>query len=146
MLNYVKAIDSNNNKTMNAYLTQLQQICQAQNQQFLAVLKRSLEKYTSQEEIVEIIAIMDKYFHLKEILDEANLIYLIEKFSEQKNQSEFVSRFEAMLAALNELNKVEDALLIPVLSHTDAMGSVLRQKLEDVIGPIRSNIETLVNH
>ncbi|MDH5229721.1 MAG: hypothetical protein OEZ58_04660 [Gammaproteobacteria bacterium] len=146
LLNYVEAIDSSNNETMNAYLAQLQRICQAQGQQFLAVLKRSLEKYTSQEEIVEIIAIMDKYFHLKEILDEANLIYLIEKFSEQKNQPEFVSRFEAMLAALNELNKVEDALLIPVLSHTDAMGSVLRQKLEDVIGPIRSNIETLVNH
>jgi len=48
-----------------------------------------------------------------------------------------------LLPPLLMLARCDEAIVIPVFSQTDAVGSVMRRRLEPVLGPVRTALESL---
>ena len=142
----------------NPYARQLKRLLSAAGQAYLQTLDKAVAKLVNQDMTVALLQGMENYFEavgaqgdrsqsgLREMDDvAASVRQRLQADDDQAlNQClaelpELSSGIEAMLC----LSMVGEAIVNPIFSQTDAMGSVMRKKLEPVTQPLRAFITRL---
>ena len=131
----------------------------AQGQTFLETVRRVLKKPSNQDVVVSLLHAISAYsstIHpagargndIKEILGTAGKIVAEQDVDERKHNGirrlmalvpEYSGKVEAMLA----MSMIDEPVVNPVFSRTDAVGSVMRKKLKPVFDPILGLIDIL---
>lgn len=141
----------------NVFARQLTRLLSAPGQLYLQTLDKAFAKLANQDMTVSLLGAVENYFACiltqeyrgirepDEIQDrvaqrmtnaqEAELRVLIAALPDSTTQ----------IAAMLSLSMVGEALANPVFSQTDAMGSVMRKKLEPIVVPIRQHITCLLS-
>jgi len=108
-------------------LSKLGHLLSAQGQNYLSILNTALNKFSDQESIIALFQVMQIYFQL----EESKSINIPSQFADMMNSLEFLST-------------IHETQLNETLSHTNAVGTVLRKQLRPVCQPILHHIEKLM--
>ncbi|HEY5602654.1 MAG TPA: sulfur reduction protein DsrS [Gammaproteobacteria bacterium] len=140
----------------NPYAKLLMQLLSAQGQVYLSTISRTLDKLSDQHVVVLFLKAIQNYFRdvcivpdpryrtfdaiaaaVDEVLNNngnTGLKTLLENFPE----------YHDSVYAMLSLACVCEALVDPIFSQTDAVGSVMRKRLQSVTQPIAENIQRLM--
>jgi hypothetical protein len=141
------------------HAVQLCRLLGAQGQTFLGTVRRVLKKPSNQDVVVSLLHAISAYFStirpagarasdINEILAAAGKMVADPDGDERKHSSirplmalvpEYSGKVEAMLA----MSMIDEPVVNPVFSLTDAVGSVMRKKLKPVSDPILGLIDIL---
>ena len=124
----------------------LKQVFSAQGQTFLSVSEEILRKPANQEVVSELIDAMSTYFQsalpgdwkeqdIESIKNNTDLV-MEEGVGLVADVLQVLPKHHDEIHALITLAQITDAVTIPVFSRTDAVGTVMRKKLEPVTTPI----------
>lgn len=146
----------------NPYARQLARLLSAPGQSYLRTLDKAFARLSNQDMTVSLLKAVENYFdpffeplllerfrgvretmeiqrHVDQRMDktksdETELLQMIEQLPQCVSQ----------IAAMLSLSMVEESIVNPVFAQTDAMGSVMRKKLDPVVAPIRQYIGQLL--
>jgi hypothetical protein len=130
-------------------------LCQTlspQGQAFLQTTELVLNKPNDQEAVAEILNAIGKYFNkFENNLPNWRDIQALSNYAEQYHQEhQEVQRLLVLdpsllpqLKAIFNLSMINETLVDPIFGMTDAIGSVMRKKIEPVVTPIIENIQLL---
>lgn len=128
------------------------QILSSQGQAFLQITEVVLKKPNDQEAVAEILNAIGRYFNAFENnhsnwRDMQSLNDHTEKYHQDNQELQSLVALEPsllpQLKAIFNLSMIDETLVDPIFGMTDAIGSVMRKKIEPVITPIIENIELL---
>ncbi len=134
----------------------LRRLLSAPGQAFLEVLGRALERPGNQDVVVSLVECIHDYFHPLAPPElprdpDALRVQAETRAAGAGAEAELVARLRAaepgvasLLPALFLLAAVGEPLVAPVFARTDAIGSVMRRKLEPVLGPVQDAIRALL--
>jgi len=126
-------------ETDNIYSHQLLRLCSQQGQQFINILERIIAGIADQDAAISLISAITAYF--SDIRSERNTTNLaFKEFQESMNDNQEL--LEKQLA-IYHLSLLEENNLNHILSRTNAVGTVLRRKLEPITTPILQHLATL---
>ena len=134
----------------NPFACQYQRICSASGQAFLKTVLKVMEKPANQDVVTLLLDVVDDYLRtlrpagdpdmtLEELTqqageaDEPQLLSVIQQLPEREQE----------LRTLYLLSGLGYAVVRPVFSKTDAIGSLMRRKLEPVFAELRLKLESL---
>ncbi len=135
---------------------QFQRLLDAPGQAFLATVNRVMQKPPNQDVVIALLNAIHNYFSpLKLLPEKEDDILLIMKTAseliEKKSNASLVAVLEAlpesanMLHALLVLSAINERVANPVFSRSDAIGTLMRKKLEPVFEPLRQQIKLLTS-
>lgn len=136
----------------NPFAGQFLRICSPAGQRFLATVLRVLEKPANQDVVTLLLDVLRDYLGPLRPAGDPDLD--IETLAEAVRLSddplliaclEAAPEREAELRSLYLLSGVGYGIVRPVFSKTDAIGSLMRKKLEPVIEPLRGYVAALVD-
>jgi hypothetical protein len=140
----------------NAYARQLQRLLSAPGQAYLKTLEQALAKLVNQDMTVMLLQGMQEYFKAMASETHAGLREMedVSAKAQQRIQADDDKALCQCVAELPELaepiramlclSMVGETIINPIFSQTDAMGSVMRKKLEPVTRPVREYIALLL--
>ena len=104
---------------------------------------KALDGFSDQDSIVLLYEAMSHYYSgyapgLKSIENDSD-----ETFSDQASSDQTM---RPVISALLALSKIDQNELIPVLAHSNAVGSLLRRKLAAVIEPVKNHLYILTHY
>ncbi|GMR08917.1 MAG: hypothetical protein BMS9Abin26_1927 [Gammaproteobacteria bacterium] len=123
-------------------------------QSFLHTVQQVIKRPASQEAVVALFDIIGQYFRVaspedifsREVMD---LISQADAYCHQENDLAAIVQAVPQLAsecrAMAVLGQVNEQVVLPVFACTDAMGSVMRKKLEPITGPLRKELNSLLS-
>ncbi|MCG6873213.1 MAG: sulfur reduction protein DsrS [Gammaproteobacteria bacterium] len=140
--------------THNALASLLHRLLLAPGQALVACALDCLRKPTDQDTVVELLNALAAWFAPARIGDppcrEIAVIAREARAASDALQAELLRPFaiapeelRALLAPLLLLARCDEQIVIPVFSQTDAVGSVMRKRLEPVLGPVRAALQQL---
>jgi hypothetical protein len=145
-------------KIGNPYAVQFCRLLGREGQRFLDVVANVLDKPANQDVVVSLLHALAAYFHsirrndterqtMDAILAAADEM-LVSGCVPGHALGELLSRVPGMereVHAMLVLSMVDEPLVNPIFSRTDAIGTVMRRKLMPVSGPLRHYIDRLRN-
>jgi hypothetical protein len=142
--------------TGNPYAVQICRLLSAEGQGFLGTVETVLEKPSNQDVVVELLQAISAYFGTlrmdKHRYDDMEAILRgidkeLEAYHERGSALGDVlatlPELEQQLRAMLVLSNVDEPLVNPIFSRTDAIGSVMRKKLKPVSEPLQEQINIL---
>ncbi len=137
----------------NAFATQLLRVCSPAGQSFLVTALRVMEKPANQDVVTLLLDILRDYFAPLRPAGDPDLEWdaLVKTSNEciepdlQKALLEMPER-EVELRTLYRLSGVGYGIVRPVFSKTDAIGSLMRKKLQPVFEPLQESLRSLVDN
>jgi hypothetical protein len=151
----LQSLGDKNNKLASFTLSLLQQ----QGQAWLKTVEQVLKKPANQDVVVALFEAIEMYFKavrpvsqkhrdIKQIIDEMAVVCdcksnseLSVEIEELKNAIPDISR---LLNSIFVLSCVGEQLVAPVFALTDAVGTVMRRKLEPISKPVSENLNILL--
>ena len=140
----------------NPFARQLCRVLSGRGQAFLQTAETVLRKPNNQDVVVAALNAIAAYFRdvhpeggedreLERILEEAEALELAEPEQDEALQAvrERVPEQDAALRAMLVLSRVGEALVAPIFARSDAIGTVMRRKIEPVTTPILERIARL---
>lgn len=140
----------------NPYATQLCRLLSAEGQSFLATVETVLQKPSNQDVIVELFLAIDSYFDslhmdthkcedMNEILQSVDEALAACRGGQDAlgDVLSAIPELDQQVRAMLVLSNVDEALVNPIFSRTDAIGSVMRKKLLPVSKPLQEQINIL---
>ncbi len=134
-------------------VTLMRQVLDAPAQTFLRVALEAMRKPRDQETVIALFNAIGRYFRPCEQVPrqdtiEAQVAAVDAALADGDNETlaQFQARYPAhggMLRAAMIIGGLSDRMLSPILSRTDAMGSVMRRKLEPVMTPVSEQLQVL---
>ncbi len=145
------AILSNNG---NPFARQLQRLLDAPGQSFLATINTVMKKPGNQDVVIALLNSINNYFSDSNCIlkneDQIQVIMeTVTQHVDNKMNAELASVIEAlpeagdMLYAMLVLSAISEQLVNPIFSRSDAIGTLMRKKLEPVFMPILQQIKIL---
>ena len=131
-------ISNNLSNCKNVYSQQLLRLSSQQGQHFIKTLEKIISNISDQDSAILFIAAITNYF--SDIRNERNSDDLA--FDEFKNTAKNNNELNK-LESLYQLSLCEESDLNHILSRTNAVGTVLRRKLEPITAPILKYIAIL---
>ena len=127
------------------------QILSSKGQAFLQTTEIVLNKPNDQEAVAEILNAIGQYFKFENNYSNWRDIQALSDYAEQYHQDhQAIQRLLALdqsllpqLKAIFNLSMINETLVDPIFGMTDAIGSVMRKKIEPVVTPIIENIKLL---
>ncbi|MBC8212655.1 MAG: hypothetical protein H8E21_16480 [Gammaproteobacteria bacterium] len=140
----------------NVYAIQLLRYLSEPGQGFLRTIIRVLEKAASQDTIVSLFQALSNYNRLLPLAsvkqrDIKNAEQLVTVWISGKQDEQLVSCLEAcaqysdQIRAMLVISQLDEVTLFPIFGLTDALGTVMRKKLEPVTGPLLQHIRQLLH-
>ena len=140
----------------NPYAEKLLQLFSAEGQAFLSTVNKAMEKLSDQYVVVLFLAAIQNFF--RDINPVTGAKYrsfeeihttVEQAFNDQTNGklreiSDTAPHLREALASMLALSEVCESLVDPIFSQTDAVGSVMRKRLQPVTQPIDEHIQRLV--
>lgn len=123
----------------NVYSQQLLRLSSQEGQHFINILERIISGIADQDAAISFIAAITAYF--SEIRKESMTDSLA--FDEFKNSRKNDQDLLAKQSAIYHLSLLEENNLNDILSRTNAVGTVLRRKLEPITSPILEHLKIL---
>jgi hypothetical protein len=140
----------------NPYAIQLCRLLSAEGQGFLATVEAVLKKPANQDVIVELLQAISTYFgtlgmdalkyeDMGEIVQNADtaLAACLVRKDALGDVLSAIPELEQQVRAMLVLSNVDEPLVNPIFSRTDAIGSVMRKKLKPVSEPLQEQIDIL---
>ena len=138
----------------NRYASMLRKVYTPAGQAFVKTARRVMEKPANQDVVVVLLDVVRDYFARLRPQGDPNLT-LQELLAERQNDTgedatglgallQATQGLEAELEALRVLSGLGYGVVRPVLSKTDAIGSLMRRKLEPVLAPIAERLSRLL--
>ena len=139
----------------NCYARQLRRLLSAAGQAYLQTLDKAFAKLVNQDMTVALLQGMEIYFRdicsderrgLREMDEVAATAQQRLQAAEEQALLQCMTALPALadsIEAMLCLSMVGEAVINPIFSQTDAMGSVMRRKLEPVTRPVRGYIARL---
>jgi hypothetical protein len=140
----------------NPYAKLLLQLLSAEGQAYVSTLDKAMDKLNDQHVVVLFLKAIENYFQDVCIDQSARfrsfdeIVAAVNRASNDASNSElqllmqnYPEYRESLLAMLN-LACVCESLVDPIFSQTDAVGSVMRKRLQPVTQPITENIRCLM--
>ena len=143
---------------------QARQLCRlmsAQGQTFLGTIRTVLKKPSNQDVIVSLLHAVSAYFDTVRPAGERNddideIIRTAESMSMPDAKGELhatgfrrlieaVPEHSDMVKAMLAMSMLDEPVVNPIFSRTDAVGSVMRKKLKPVSGPVQGLIDILTS-
>ncbi len=139
---------ANENNTM---ATSLLRTFSSEGQSFLDTVAMILRKPSNQEAVCALMNAVGSYFSNKRVSSpgEQDINALLERASSSCNEGEAAEiistlpELQAEVIAYLALASITDDICTPVFARTDAIGTVMRKKLEPVTTPIFQQLEIL---
>jgi hypothetical protein len=145
-------------KTGNPFAVQLCRLLGSEGQRFLEAVEEVLEKPSNQDVVVSLLHAIAAYFHsirtndtgyqtMDEVLAAADKL-MTSGAVPGNTLGELlavVPGMEREVHAMLVLSMVDEPLVNPIFSRTDAIGTVMRRKLKPVSEPLQQYIDTLRN-
>ena len=134
----------------NPFARQYQRVCSATGQAFLATVLKVMDKPANQDVVTLLLDVVRDY--LVELRPTGDPDMTLEELVQQAAQADQETLLEVVgalpareseLRALYLLSGLGYGLVRPVFSKTDAIGSLMRRKLEPVFGPLRDQLALL---
>ena len=138
----------------NPFARKLDQALSPSGQTFMHVAQRALSKIANQDAAVELLDAIGNHFrHGADATDRDTTIVTILARAGQALATPTDPNLAAVVASVPEqyerlrallaLGLLNEYTIAPILGHTDAIGSVMRTRLEPVIAPVRDWFATL---
>ncbi len=138
----------------NPVARQLQRLLDAPGQAFLTTVNAVLKKPSNQDVVIAMLNAIHNYFSPIKLLPEKvdDILDIMETASElitQKSDSSLLAVLNTLpesrdiLYALLVLSAISERIVNPVFSRSDAIGTLMRKKLEPVFEPVFSQIKQL---
>lgn len=138
----------------NPVARQLQRLLDAPGQAFLSTVNTVLKKPSNQDVVIALLNAMHHYFSPLKVLPEkaGDILLIMENVSElmaRKSDASLLAVLDALpessdiLHALFVLSAISERIVNPVFSRSDAIGTLMRKKLEPVFDPIFRQIKQL---
>ncbi len=138
----------------NPVARQLQRLLDAPGQAFLSTVNSVLKKPANQDVVIALLNVIHGYFSPLKLLSkkEDDILLIMKTASElikKKSSTSLVEVLDAlpessnMLYALLVLSAISEQVVNPVFSRSDAIGTLMRRKLEPVFEPLRQQIKLL---
>lgn len=137
-------------ETGNPFARQYQRICSVPGQAFLATVLKVMEKPANQDVVTLLLDVVRDYLQTLRPAGDPDMT--LEELTQQAGaakEPQFMSVIQALpgreqeLRTLYLLSGVGYAVVRPVFSKTDAIGSLMRRKLEPVFAELRLKLESL---
>ena len=131
----------------NAFAHQYQRVCSASGQAFLSTVLKVMEKPANQDVVTLLLDVVRDY--LAELRPGGDPDMTLEELAAQAEAPPLLETIQALpgreseLRALHLLSGLGYGLVRPVFSKTDAIGSLMRRKLEPVFSRLREQLELL---
>ncbi len=142
----------------NPYAIQICRLLSAEGQGFLATAARVLSKPSNQDVVVELLLAIADYFEslrmdtrkhedMEEILQYAEEVLATcrERGNALGDVLSAIPELKQQVCAMLVLSNVDEPLVNPIFSRSDAIGSVMRKKLKPVSEPLHEQINILRN-
>ncbi len=143
-------------KTGNPFAVQFCRLLGREGQSFLAAVENVLDKPANQDVVVSLLQALAAYFHTirrndteRQTMDDIRAAadeLLVSGSVPGHALAELLSRVPGMereVHAMLVLSMVDEPLVNPIFSRTDAIGTVMRRKLSPVSGPLQHYIDRL---
>lgn len=134
----------------NPFGVQYQRVCQPSGQAFLSTVLKVMEKPANQDVVTLLLEALRHYLaSLRPEGDPDMTLAELEAQVEKADQPALRTAIEALPSRETELRNlyllsgVGYGIVRPVFSKTDAIGSLMRKKLEPVFSPLRRHLENL---
>lgn len=139
----------------NTYAILLTKVCSSEGQAFLSTVSRVMEKPANQEVVSMLLEVLRNYFSplrpegdpdqtLEALIVEAETLLHGPAANPDMEACITVTQgLEEELKALQILSGLGYGVIRPVLGRTDAIGSLMRRKLEPVFAPLRELVQVL---
>jgi len=128
-----------NTNTNNVYHHQLARLYSQQGQHFINTLERIITGFSDQDSAILFFTAITAYF--SEIRQEKNSVN--EAFAEIQKRNSDNTGLMQKYHAIHRLSLIEESNLNEILSHTNAVGTVLRRKLEPLTHSIQEDLAVL---
>lgn len=135
----------------NVFASQLLKICSPEGQRFLSTVLQVMEKPANQDVVTVLLDILRDYFSPLRPSGDPDLdLEALAEQARQSNNLQLVDSLKALPArektirSLYLLSGVGYGIVRPVFSKSDAIGSLMRKKLEPVFDPLREVINDLI--
>jgi len=136
----------------NALAGLLQRVLDAAGQTFLATCEHVLKKPSDQDAVVALLNALSGYFSVarqrpEPCMDVGEILMAAKRMLETDMASQAVLSvlpgLRPELLALAALAHMDEAIVTPVFARSSAVGSLMRRKIEPVIGPVLEQIAIL---
>jgi hypothetical protein len=140
----------------NVYAGKLLQLLSAEGQMYLATLAKAMDKLSDQQIVVLFLKAIQNYFQdvsivldprfrsFEEVATVVNQAVDDPVNSQLENLLQVLPECRESVQAMLYLACVCESLVDPIFSQTDAVGSVMRKRLQSVTLPIADNIQRLM--
>ncbi|WP_455221428.1 hypothetical protein [Kaarinaea lacus] len=140
----------------NTYAQMLLKLLSAEGQVYLATVNRAMEKLSDQHVVVFFLKAIQNYFKnieidsnpkfrsFDEIADVVNRVIEDSTNTQLTNLQTVFPECQEATRAMLALSCVCESLVDPIFSQTDAVGTVMRKRLQSVTQPIAENIQRLL--
>jgi hypothetical protein len=143
------------------HASQFCRLLSAQGQTFLATVRRVLKKPSNQDVVVSLLHAISEYFravspagarsdNIDEILGRADALERCETDGISadagfRQLAELLPGHSAMVRAMLAMSMLDEPVVNPIFSRTDAVGSVMRKKLKPVSDPVQGLVDILMS-
>lgn len=142
----------------NTFALQLLRVLSAPGQSYLSTVENAMEKVANQEVVVALLQALNNYFsqawssddNAKQCLHHRNTVAQIDRYAEELINDSLVQQvlkispaLRPQIEALIKLSLVGEPLVNPIFAQTDAIGSVMRKKVQPVTDWLQVNISLL---
>ena len=145
-----------NNINDNVFARMLLRLLSGQGQAFLETFEAVLIKPSNQDVVVILFQTIkdylaavkpnqNDYFEMTDVLDDAEKYVntTATQFEDLKNILEYSPELRSYVKALIVLSMMDETLLRPVFSRTDAIGTVMRKKISHIVDPLLAELSVL---
>lgn len=142
----------------NVYVKSILRLFNESGQAYLHTIEAVLRKPSNQDVVISLFKTIREYFNeirpndvaynnIEVLISDANkyIDVTATQFVELKDALESNSELSPVLKSMMILSLIDESLLTPVFSKTDAIGSLMRRKLEHIINPLLKEILFLKN-
>ncbi|MCW8890827.1 MAG: sulfur reduction protein DsrS [Sedimenticola sp.] len=140
-------------KNNNPYAAQLMKLLESNGQAFVGAVADVLSRPTNQDVVTALFKALGDYLkavrtHSQELRELSAINNVVEALIKEENGAvaeltQALPALEQEIQAMLFLAHVDDTLLTPILSLTDAVGSVMRKKISPVSDPLLENIDKI---
>ena len=137
----------------NRYATLLMKLLDSAGQTFAATAADVMTRPANQDVVSALFKAVGNYFldirtHTDELREIAEIETVVESLMTQQTGpihqlSEAIPELQPEIRAMIFLAHLDDSVLTPILSLTDAVGSVMRKKIQPVSAPLLANLSRL---
>ncbi len=137
----------------NPVARQLQRLLDAPGQAFLATVSTVMKKPGNQDVVIALLNAMNDYFSpalipeqeqdIQQIMDSVENILQTKTEAAVNEVLQALPQARDMLFSLLVLSAIEEKIVNPIFSRSDAIGTLMRKKLEPIFAPVNQQIQQL---